>query len=135
MAKARVRFRIDLGSSGSVGPGKIALLEAIERTGSLSSAARELGMSYRYAWSLLMDLNECFTEPTAKASVGGRSGGGAAVTPFGRELIAAFRSLEAEVQERAKRHLIAVVRRARQTTEHQPRAPQPLRRPPRKARS
>ncbi|MDE2136948.1 MAG: LysR family transcriptional regulator, partial [Gammaproteobacteria bacterium] len=55
-----VRFRVDFGRDGSVGPGKIALLEHIGSRGSLSQAARELGMSYRRAWLLLASLNRAF---------------------------------------------------------------------------
>jgi len=89
-----VRLRIDFAPTGSVGPGKIALLEAIEGSGSLSQAARELGMSYRRAWGLLDDLNRALREPVASASVGGSGGGGAKLTRFGRELIAAYREVE-----------------------------------------
>jgi molybdate transport system regulatory protein len=89
-----VRLRIDFAPTGSVGPGKIALLEAIEAGGSLSQAARELGMSYRRAWGLLDDLNSALREPVANASVGGTGGGGARLTEYGRELIAAYREVE-----------------------------------------
>ena len=77
-----VRLRIDFGPRSSIGPGKIGLLERIESTGSLSQAARELGMSYRRAWLLLDDLNHALTEPVTTASVGGAGGGGARLTPF-----------------------------------------------------
>ncbi len=89
-----VRLRIDF-AEGSVGPGKIALLEAIERTGSLSQAARDLGMSYRRAWGLLDDLNHALPEPVASASTGGTGGGGARLTEFGRVLVARYREVEA----------------------------------------
>jgi molybdate transport system regulatory protein len=105
MAKRRsidVRLRIDFAPAGSVGPGKIALLEAIEASGSLSQAARELGMSYRRAWGLLDDLNRALREPVASASVGGAGGGGAVLTRFGRELIAAYREVERIAADAAK---------------------------------
>ena len=70
------------------------LLEQIARTGSLSQAARELGMSYRRAWQLLDDLNHSFNEAVATASVGGAGGGGVQLTSFGEELIAAYRDVE-----------------------------------------
>ena len=75
-----VRLRVDLGPAQSIGPGKIALLERIEATGSLSQAARDLAMSYRRAWLLLDDLNHAFTEPVTTASIGGAGGGGARLT-------------------------------------------------------
>jgi molybdate transport system regulatory protein len=89
-----LRVRIDLKPGVSLGPGKIALLEHIAGSGSLSQAARELGMSYRRAWLLLDDLNRAFAEPATTASVGGSGGGGARVTPFGEALIAAYRGIE-----------------------------------------
>lgn len=97
-----VRLRIDFAPTGSVGPGKIALLEAIEASGSLSQAARELGMSYRRAWGLLDDLNTALREPVASASVGGTGGGGAKLTDFGRALVAAYREVERIAANAAK---------------------------------
>ena len=102
MAAVRVSFRVDFGPQCAVGPGKIALLEHIGSTGSLSQAARKLKMSYRRAWLLLEDLNTSFQQPVARMSVGGRGGGGASLTPFGTELVAAYRSLEAQIRKRAE---------------------------------
>jgi molybdate transport system regulatory protein len=90
----QLRIRVDLAPGCSVGPGKISLLEAIERDGSLSVAARSIGLSYRRAWNLLADLNRSFTQPVVTTAVGGTRGGGARVTVFGRSLISAFRALE-----------------------------------------
>jgi molybdate transport system regulatory protein len=89
-----IRLRIDFGPKASIGPGKVALLERIDRVGSLSQAARELGLSYRRAWLLLDDLNHSFTEPVALASVGGVGGGGVLLTQFAKDLIAAYRDVE-----------------------------------------
>ncbi len=97
----KVRLRIDLAPGAAIGPGKIELLEAIQATGSLSEAARRIGMSYRRAWVLLDSLNRSFTGPLATASVGGRGGGGVEVTPLGAELIKRFRRLEATVDRLA----------------------------------
>src|SRR5262245_61963493 len=84
-----IRLRIDLTPESALGPGKISLLEHIESTGSLSQAARELGMSYRRAWLLLDDINGMFSEPATTASVGGSGGGGARLTDLGREIVKA----------------------------------------------
>lgn len=99
--KASVRFRIDFGSRCSVGIGKIELLEGIARTGSLSKAAREMRMSYRRAWLLLEDLNLSFEHSVAKASVGGRGGGGVILTKFGSSLVAGYRQMESRLQPMA----------------------------------
>ncbi|HEY0799584.1 MAG TPA: LysR family transcriptional regulator, partial [Steroidobacteraceae bacterium] len=92
-----LRFRVDFGTDCSVGLGKIELLEGIAQTGSLSKAAREMQMSYRRAWLLLEDLNRSFDQPVARASVGGRGGGGAILTTFGQRLVDGYRKLESEV--------------------------------------
>jgi molybdate transport system regulatory protein len=94
MAQPRLRIRVDLAAGCSVGPGKISLLEAIEREGSLSLAARSIDMSYRRAWVLLDDLNRSFAEPVVATAVGGARGGGARITGHGRALVKAFRLLE-----------------------------------------
>ena len=114
MTNPTVRLRVDFATLCRVGPGKIALLETIHRTGSLSQAARDLGMSYRRAWQLLSSLNTSFREPVVVTATGGRGGGGARVTPFGRELINRYRAFEDDAQARAARafkRIAAKVRR------------------------
>jgi molybdate transport system regulatory protein len=95
VSDVRIRIRIDLGPGRAVGPGKIELLEALDQTGSLVKAARQLGMSYRRAWLLLKALNELTDEPLATSVKGGSGGGGATLTPHGRAMIRAFRAVEA----------------------------------------
>ncbi len=112
MAGVSVRFRIDLSSSCAIGPGKIALLEAIAQSGSLSQAARDLKMSYRRAWLLLDNVNTSFRQPVVELSKGGRGGGGAILTPFGARLVEAYRSLEADVARRARSTFGAIARSA-----------------------
>jgi molybdate transport system regulatory protein len=97
MKSLHVPFRIDFTRGVSVGPGKIELLEAVRSSGSVSQAARDIGMSYRRAWLLLESLNNSFVEPVTEARTGGRHGGGARVTEMGRTLIAAYRALEADI--------------------------------------
>jgi molybdate transport system regulatory protein len=108
MQAPAVRFRVDFGRDGAIGPGKIALLEHIGTGGSLSQAARDLGMSYRRAWQLLESLNSSFRERVVLSAKGGRGGGGARLTPFGRRLIRAYRDFDAEVQRRAARSFKAI---------------------------
>jgi molybdate transport system regulatory protein len=102
MTDVSVSFRVDFGPHCAIGPGKIALLELIRSTGSLSEAARRLRMSYRRAWLLLEDLNTSFQQPVALMSVGGKGGGGASLTTFGAELVVAYRELEAHIRKRAQ---------------------------------
>jgi molybdate transport system regulatory protein len=107
-----IRLRIDFGATSSVGPGKIVLLEQIARTGSLSQAARELGMSYRRAWQLLDDLNHSFNDAVARASVGGAGGGGVQLTAFGEKLIGAYREVEHAVLELTRSRFAGLLKEA-----------------------
>lgn len=97
---ARVTIRLDL-ASGRVGPGKVALLEAIDREGSISAAARALGMSYPRAWGLVAQLDAILGEEVVARAPGGRKGGGATLTEAGRHLVARYRSVEAAAQSAA----------------------------------
>ena len=80
--------------SPAMGPGKAELIERIDATGSISAAARAMGMSYRRAWQLVEALNASYREPVVTTAVGGQRGGGAQVTPYGRRLAALFRAME-----------------------------------------
>ena len=88
------RLRILLGKTIAIGPGKAELLRLIENTGSISGAAREMGMSYRRAWTLVETMNGAFREPLVEAATGGRGGGGARVTDFGREALKRYKAVE-----------------------------------------
>lgn len=109
MTKARVELhlRVVKGRQRAVGPGKIALLEAIAETGSISAAARKLGMSYRRAWMLVDDLNRHLASAVVEAAPGGRHGGGTTLSPTGRRLVALYRGIE----RTALRHTAAATRR------------------------
>lgn len=94
MDRTRLSIRIDLATGDRIGPGKIALLEAIQSTGSISAAARLLGMSYRRAWLLVEEVNCALREPAVTAAMGGRHGGGAVVTAVGERIVGLYRSIE-----------------------------------------
>ena len=96
---ARIRIHISLGDGHSIGPGKAQLLEAVGEAGSISAAARSMGMAYRHAWELIDDMNQCFRSPVVKAASGGRAGGGATLTPFGEEVVLRFRNMEMAARE------------------------------------
>lgn len=88
------RLRIAMGKGLILGPGKVDLLEAIERKGSISAASREMGMSYRRAWLLVDALNSMFGEPLVVAAPGGARGGGAQITELGKQIAGAYRRIE-----------------------------------------
>ncbi len=108
MRTAQLFLRVDLGSERLLGPGKIRLLELIDRYGSIAAAGRAMGMSYRRAWLLVAELNREFQEPAVETQHGGRTGGGAVVTGFGHELIRRFRAIEAEARSAVAAHLDAL---------------------------
>jgi len=108
MGKVRLTVRVDFGADHALGPGKIRLLEAIGKTGSISRAGRVLGMSYRRAWLLIDDMNRAFRAPVVATQPGGVRGGGAELTPFGRALIENYRAVEARATAAAKLHLRAL---------------------------
>jgi molybdate transport system regulatory protein len=118
-----VRFRVDFGPRRCVGPGKIALLESIHRTGSLSQAARDLGMSYRRAWQLALSLNESFHKTVVLLTRGGRGGGGAQLTSVGRELVSQYRTFEKDIQARAERAFRTLSGKARKRSQSAGAAP------------
>jgi molybdate transport system regulatory protein len=87
-------LRILGNGSAAMGPGKAELVARIDATGSISAAARDMGMSYRRAWQLVEALNKSFREPVVVTATGGKRGGGAEVTAFGRALVAQFHAME-----------------------------------------
>jgi molybdate transport system regulatory protein len=98
MAGTHLSIRIDLASGDRIGPGKIALLEAIRTTGSISAAARSIGMSYRRAWLLVEEINRTLREPAVKAETGGARGGGAVVTAAGERMVGLYRAIEEQAR-------------------------------------
>jgi len=101
----RLTLRVDFGLGRSIGPGKIRLLEAIERTGSISQAGRALGMSYRRAWLLIDDMNQCFRDAVVSAQPGGAQGGGAMLTKIGAGLVRDYRAVETAAEVAAQKRL------------------------------
>ncbi|ODU78946.1 MAG: ModE family transcriptional regulator [Bordetella sp. SCN 68-11] len=101
-------MRVYRENSIAIGPGKIALLEAILEAGSITAAAQKMGMSYRRAWLLVDELNRSLREPAVESAVGGARGGGTVVTEVGRELIRRYRSIEATARSAAAEDIAAM---------------------------
>jgi molybdate transport system regulatory protein len=110
---ARIRLSIVFESGARIGPGKATLLESIRDTGSISAAARDMGMSYKRAWLLLDSMNQAFIEPVVTAAPGGAGGGGASLTPFGAEVLDRYRRIYDRAAAVAVDDLTALGRRAR----------------------
>ena len=90
----RITLRLDFDDGHRLGHGKIALLEAIRRTGSISAAGRGFGMAYRRAWLLTDELNHMFAGPLIETRGGGKNGGGAILTDLGEQVVTLYRSAE-----------------------------------------
>jgi molybdate transport system regulatory protein len=100
--------RIDLTDDGRIGPGKIQLLENIETCGSISAAGRAMDMSYKRAWDLVDEINRICRQAAVERQTGGKNGGGAVLTPFGRALVARYRKIEKEAAGAARKELRAL---------------------------
>ena len=94
MARLKVKLQLYCGDEIAMGPGKAALLQAIGRTGSISAAGRELGMSYRRAWLLADTMNRCFAQPLVET----HSGAGAQVTEAGQAALADYLALAEQAE-------------------------------------
>jgi molybdate transport system regulatory protein len=88
------RLRVLFGHAIAIGPGKAELLERIAETGSISAAAKRMGMSYRRAWLLVETMNQCFRAPLVEAAKGGKGGGGAHLSSLGYEVLSRYRQME-----------------------------------------
>ena len=110
--KSQVQFRLRIyrDSEIAIGPGKVALLEAIAETGSISAAGRQLGMSYRRAWLLVDEMNRSLKSPAVNTSTGGASGGGTALSPVGEAVIKHYRAIETTSRSAASADIAALTR-------------------------
>jgi len=110
-AKLELKLRVFHGEDIALGPGKADLLEAIAATGSISAAARQLGMSYRRAWLLVDTMNRSFRQPLVSTAAGGSKGGGAIVTPAGLRVLALYREMSAKAEAAAREDFKKLLRR------------------------
>jgi molybdate transport system regulatory protein len=106
----RVTLRMDFDTGQRLGPGKVALLEAIRKTGSISAAGREFGMAYRRAWLLTDEMNRMFAQPLVATRGGGRNGGGAVLTELGEEVVALYRDAESKVRRSTSKEVVRIER-------------------------
>jgi molybdate transport system regulatory protein len=96
-----LKLRIRFGGADMIGWGKADLLDRIAATGSIAAAARDLGMSYKRAWSLIETLNAMFDAPLVVSTRGGKGTGGAVLTERGQAVLAEYRAVEAAAQTAA----------------------------------
>jgi molybdate transport system regulatory protein len=106
----RLSIRLDLASGARIGPGKVAVLEEIARSGSISAAGRALHISYRRTWELVEDLNASLGAPVVETAAGGSGGGGARLTELGQAVISRYRAIEEDCAAAARKHIVALQR-------------------------
>jgi molybdate transport system regulatory protein len=104
----RLTIRLDFDESRRLGPGKVALLESIGETGSISAAGRAHEMSYRKAWLLVEEMNRMFAAPLVEARPGGVNGGGAELTAEGASVVALYRAAERKMRLGARREIARI---------------------------
>ena len=109
----RLSIRVDLASGARIGPGKVAVLEEIARSGSISAAGRALHISYRRTWELVEDLNATLGAPVVQTASGGSKGGGANLTELGQAVVTRYRAIEQDCALAARKHLTALQRVAK----------------------
>ena len=97
MSDIHASVSLKRGLSPKVSLERVALVQAIDELGSITAAARRLGLSYKGAWDIVQALNNLFETPLIEAAPGGKAGGAAVVTPRGREVAAAFHRVQAEI--------------------------------------
>lgn len=102
------RLRFPHGDTGAFGPGKAELLQLIAATGSIRTAATEMGMSYNRAWTLVRAMNELFREPLVAVARGGGTGGGAELTPTGRDVLTRYLRMTAACHEACRPDWLAL---------------------------
>lgn len=108
-SQVTLRIRIHCGDLIAMGPGKADLLAAIDAEGSISAAGRKMGLSYRKVRLMVDAMNACFKEPLVDAVKGGAQGGGACLTPLGKEALTRYQRLQAKAQASIERELKAYV--------------------------
>ena len=94
----RARLWIEGSHGGFLGIGKVCLLEAIAEKGSISQAAKTIGMSYKRAWQLVEEMNALSDAPMVITETGGAHGGGTRLTERGLRAIQTYHQLEKEFE-------------------------------------
>lgn len=100
----RIRCRIDIDGEKFFGPGPAELLQLVEETGSIANAAKSMGMSYKKAWGIIMNMNSRSPKPLVISHKGGKNRGGAEVTAAGKKVMAAYEKLSKQLDAVIKKN-------------------------------
>lgn len=102
---SKTRFRVQLKHAVAIGPGKADVLRAILETGSIAETGRRLGMSYQRVWTLARAMNQDFVQPLVQTQRGGRTGGGAILTPTGEQVLKAYLQIARDAERAVAKRL------------------------------
>lgn len=105
MTTLKLRLVFD---AAMLGPGKAALLEGIRDSGSIAAAGRQMGMSYKRAWSLVEEMNAAFAAPLVASTRGGPGGGHAGLTDTGAQVLALYRAVLTKAEAAAATDIAAL---------------------------
>ncbi|MBN1671834.1 MAG: LysR family transcriptional regulator [Kiritimatiellae bacterium] len=108
--RVRSKLWIEKGGEQVFGAGKARMLKAVAKTGSLNAAAHELGMSYRHVWSSIRAAEQRLGRALLVKTKGGKKGGGAAVTPYAKDLIGKFERLEKDIRTMTNKRFAEIFR-------------------------
>ena len=101
--RPKLRVWLMFGDTVKIGAGRAALLEAIEQLGSIKAAAEQCGMSYRYAWGYLRELEAAAGFPFIERHRGGGETRGARLTPEGKGFLARYWEFNRRLEAAAAR--------------------------------
>ncbi|MFZ9677065.1 MAG: winged helix-turn-helix domain-containing protein [Quisquiliibacterium sp.] len=118
-----ISLRLRFAEHARLGPGKMALLEAVRRSGSIAQAAREMNMSLRRAWMLLDSVNAMFDQPSVIVGPGELEQAHCALTDFGSELLDAWEAASRESRASVERHFAGILARLRDLPASSPGVP------------
>lgn len=98
--KLSCKIWIEYNDKPLIGKGGAEILEAVDKEKSISNAASSLGMSYRYVWNYLRDIQQALEQPIVETFKGGKAGGGGAeLTDLGRSLVVEYRQAESYLEK------------------------------------
>jgi molybdate transport system regulatory protein len=117
-----VSVRLRFAEHARLGPGKMALLQAVRQTGSIAAAGRTMNMSFRRAWLLIDSVNAMFDEPAVRTTGTGEADARSTLTPLGEALLAAYLAAEADAERAVALRFAALLPRLR-SEPAEPRSP------------
>lgn len=99
MTEVELLVNIKFNKQLLLSPERIKLLRKIKQTGSLRSAAKEISISYQNAWTIINEMNNIAAKPLVTKQRGGRGGGGAEISEYGKLILEEYSFIELKIME------------------------------------